>query len=130
MFMRKSIILLTAVFLIATATSYAAEKNTLSFWIKNTGSKLESVSKKKKDSAVAGVKGAPEKAPDELYWKGAKPDVNEEEVAALESAVERANKGESAAAIKELEAFIAKYPKSPLLADAQEGLKMLKAEKR
>lgn len=130
MSIRKSIILLTAVFLIAASTGFAAEKNTLSFWIKNTGSKLESVSKKSKNSAVAGVKGAPEKATDELYWKGEKPTVNEDEIDALESAVERVNKGDTAGAIKELEAFIVKYPKSPLMPDAQAGLEMLKTEKK
>lgn len=130
MSIRKSIILLSAVFLIAATAGFAAEKKTLSYWIKNTGSKLESVSKKKKDTAVAGVKGAPEKATDELYWKGEKPDVNEEEIDALESAVELANKGETAAAVKELEAFVAKYPKSPLTPDAKEGIKMLKAAKK
>lgn len=130
MSIRKSLILLTTVFFVTASTGFAAEKSTLSFWIKNTGSKLSSVSKKNKNTSVAGVKGAPEKATDELYWKGDKPDVNEDEIDALESAIDRANKGDTAAAITELEAFIAKYPKSPLTPDAQEGIKMLKAEKK
>lgn len=130
MSIRKTIILLTAALFITSATGFAAEKNSLSFWVKNTGSKLQSVSKKNQNTAVAGVKGAAEKAPDDLYWKGGKPDVAEEEIDALESAVEHVNKGETEAAIKELEAFIARYPDGALTPDAREGLKVLQAEKK
>jgi len=130
MSIRKTIVLLTAALFITSATGFAAEKNSLSFWVKNTGSKLQSVSKKNKNTAVAGVKGAAEKADDDLYWKGKKPDVDEEEIDALEAAVELVSKGDLDAAIKELEAFIAKYPDGALTPDAKEGLKALKAEKK
>lgn len=131
MSLRKLIFFIAAIFIMNSSVGIAAEKQGLSFWVKNTGSKLQSVAKKKKETAVAGVKGAPEKAPDELYWKDGKtPDVDEDEVDALESVVEHVNKGESALAIQELETFIDKYPKSPLTPDAKEGLKMLKADKK
>jgi len=130
MSIRKTIALFTAALLLTSAPGFAAEKNSLSFWVKNTGSKLQSVSKKNKNTAVAGVKGAAEKAPDDLYWKGVKPDVTEDEIDALESVVEHVTKGETDAAIKELEAFIAKYPDSALTPDAREGLTALKTENK
>ncbi|MBI5562772.1 MAG: hypothetical protein HY894_07990 [Deltaproteobacteria bacterium] len=130
MSLRRFIFMLVAVFAVGSSLGLAAEKQDLSFWMKNTGAKLKTVTKKKKDTAVAGVKGAPEKASDDLYWKDGKPEVKEEEIDALEAAVEHVNKGETALAVKALEGFVSKYPKSPLKPDAEDGLKMLKAEKK
>lgn len=129
--LKKTLVISTALLFLASSAAFAAEKNSLSYWMKNTGSKIQGLSKKpKKDTATAGVKGDPEKAADELYWKEGKPQVKDEEIKSIENAVELVNKGQNDEAIKALEAFLKDYPKSALKADAQEGLKILKAEKK
>lgn len=108
----------------------AAEAKGLSYWMKSTGSKIQGMQKKaKKDTATAGVKGAAEKANDDLYWKEAGA-IREEEVKAMDAAIALINDGKNDEAVAALEKFIADNPKSPLKADAQEGLKLLKAEKK
>ncbi|MBI5235512.1 MAG: tetratricopeptide repeat protein [Deltaproteobacteria bacterium] len=128
--LKKTLILSTVLLFLASSAAFAAEKKSLSYWIKNTGSKIQSVSKKpKKDTATAGVKGDPEKAADELYWKEGKQVVKDEEIKSLENAVDLVNKGQNDEAVKALEAFLKDYPKSALKADAEEGLKILKAQR-
>ncbi|MBI5969852.1 MAG: hypothetical protein HY884_01675 [Deltaproteobacteria bacterium] len=110
--------------------AFAAEAKGLSYWMKSTGSKIQGIQKKqKKDTATAGVKGAAEKASDDLYWKEAGA-IKEEEVKALDAAIALINDGKNNEAFAALEKFISDYPKSQLKADAQEGLKLLKAEKK
>src|SRR4051812_11784109 len=73
-------------------------------------------------SSVIGLRGTKqEPVSKQLYWKGKKGNepVNLEEVKALRSAVELARAGQKTEAIDSLKKFEAKYPKSPLLADAR-----------
>ncbi len=111
--------------------AFAAEAKGLSQWMKSTGSKIQGMQQKKtkKETATAGVKGAAEKADDDLYWKEAAA-VKEGEINALDAAIALVNDGKNDEAVTALEKFISDYPKSPLKADAQEGLKLLKTEKK
>jgi outer membrane protein assembly factor BamD (BamD/ComL family) len=52
--------------------------------------------------------------------------VTEEELAEFRSAVDLAAKGETAAAVRELDEFITRFPNSPLAQDAKKTLDMVK----
>ena len=127
--MKKLILLLIPLLMIAFADpdpSYGAGK--LSRWIKSVVHKMGVFKAKKEDrvvSSVAGVKGAEDEG-DELYWK--KWDISVEETDAFDAAVGHAQEGHTDKAIEGLEAFIADYPESPLVADAREGIEALSEE--
>ena len=112
------------IFLALAGCGYAAEQ-TLGQWIKTTANKIDLSSKdrKRKPSAVAGVKGAEEKLDEGLYWK--KESVSAEELSELKAAVSLASEGKNAQAKAAMEGFIKKHPASPLVKDAEEGLKLL-----
>lgn len=100
----------------------------LNRWIKSVVHKIGVFKAKKKDkvvSSVAGVKGAEDEG-DEVYWK--KWDVTDEETDAFDAAVKHAQEGHMDEAVKGLEAFLADYPESPLVADAKDGIEALTAE--
>ncbi|MBI5887230.1 MAG: hypothetical protein HZB82_00770 [Deltaproteobacteria bacterium] len=102
-----------------------AAGQSLGQWIKTTAGKIDlsSRARKRKPSAVAGVKGAEEKLDEGLYWK--KESVSDEELGELKAAVSLASDGKNAEAKAAMEGFIKKHPASPLVKDAEEGLKLL-----
>jgi TolA-binding protein len=102
-------------------------------WLKALQRKIETITAKKSmplSTGVAGIRGAKDDEKAKLYWKGKKGDegVTEEELTKFKSAVDLAAKGEQAAAAKELEEFITRFPDSPLLPDAKKTLEMVKGE--
>lgn len=102
-------------------------------WLKALQRKIEAMAPKKSialSTGVAGTRGAKEAEKAKLYWKGKQGDtaVTEEEFVEFQSAVELALKGEEAAAGRELEEFITRFPDSPFLPDAKKTLEMVKAE--
>jgi TolA-binding protein len=79
-------------------------------------------------SNTVGVRGAPQQPMSkQLYWKGKKGAATPapEEIRQFRAAIEQARAGQTAEAVAALKLFTEKYPKSPLLADAQETLRVL-----
>ncbi len=77
---------------------------------------------------VVGVRGTRKgKNTNDLYWKGRRKAnaATPAEIKWLRAAVEDAHAGKKSEAITSLKAFKEKYPKSPLLADADETLRLL-----
>jgi TolA-binding protein len=100
-------------------------------WLKALQRKIETITAKKSmplSTGVAGIRGAKDDEKAKLYWKGKKGDeaVTEEELAEFRSAVDLAAKGETAAAVRELDEFITRFPNSPLAQDAKKTLDMVK----
>jgi len=107
----------------------------LSAWLKRLQNRIAQMAPKKiipMGTSVAGTRGAKEEAEAGLYWKGKKAEetVTEEELAVFKEGVDLAARGERLAAIKELEAFMAVFPESPLVPDANKTLNLVKAEPR
>ena len=107
----------------------------LSSWLKDLQKKIEAIAPKKSlpvSTGVAGVRGAKdESGKDKLYWKGKKGEepVREEELSEFKEGIAFAQKGDTAAAIKELEEFMSQYPDSALIPDAKKSLDLLKADR-
>ncbi|MCK4739203.1 MAG: hypothetical protein KAT46_04565 [Deltaproteobacteria bacterium] len=98
-------------------------------WMKNFAHKLKmfsSTSKSSTKTAVAGVKGAEGEVDDGLYWKTS--EVTDAQVADMTEAMVYAGEGNNAMATETLSNFVKKYPNSPLVKDAREGLALLKNE--
>ena len=102
-------------------------------WLKGLQNRIAQIVPKKTvpmNTAVAGVRGAKEHSEDKLYWKGKKVEetATEEEVVLFKGGIDLATKGDNAAAVKELETFMTKYPDSPLIPDAKKTLDLVQAE--
>src|SRR5512141_129731 len=102
-------------------------------WLKSLQRKIETLAPKKTMSmgtGVAGIRGAKEDEKARLYWKGKKGEeaVTDEELIKFKSAIDLAQSGETAAAAHELEAFLARFPASPLVPDVKKTLAMMKTE--
>jgi len=109
------------------------ESTAISEWLKSLQTRIAQMVPKKTlttTNMVAGTRGAKEDIKTELYWKGKKGEepVTEEELAGFKQGLDSAARGESLAAIKELEKFMAIYPDSPLIPDAKKTLDLVKAE--
>lgn len=116
----------------AGAGAAAAEKDEgLMGWLKALQRRIETLTPQRSvqlSTGVAGIRGAKDDEQAKLYWKGkdeAAP-VTADELEMFGAAVERALKGENAEAAKDLEAFLARYPDSPLTADAKKTLELMK----
>ncbi len=126
--MKRLILTLMTVSLLFVYTDGFAAGSGFDYWIKALSNKLRNLSSESADNnrtSVVGVKGAKDSESEELYWKDS-PQSQSEEVEALEKAVAAASEGKSELAIKELEAFLEKYPDSALASDAEQGLRLLK----
>lgn len=104
----------------------------ISEWLKSLQQKIALIAPKKavpQTTSVAGVRGAKESASTKLYWKGKKGEeaVTEAELSEFKEGLDLAAKGDSAAAITELEEFLKQYPDSALVPDAKKTLDMVKA---
>jgi TolA-binding protein len=105
-----------------------------SSWLRDLQKKIDAIAPRKSlpvSTGVAGVRGAKDgNSKDKLYWKGKKGEepVTEAELAEFREALAFAEKGDAAAAVKELEEFMKQYPDSALIPDAKKGLDMLKME--
>jgi len=105
----------------------------ISEWLKSLQQKIAQIAPKKavpQTTSVAGVRGAKESASTKLYWKGKKGEeaVTEAELEEFKEGLDLAAKGDSAAAITELEKFLKQYPDSALVPDAKKTLDMVKAD--
>lgn len=134
---RKSIALVMILGLFVAAAAAQEQSNTsrsgLSTWLKGLSKKIERTITRRAPpavTAVAGVRGAKQEGKGKLYWKGKAGEeaVTEEELAAFKAALELAAQGDQAAAVKELEKFMAQYPDSPLIPDAAKTVSLVKAE--
>jgi TolA-binding protein len=79
-------------------------------------------------SSVVGLRGSKqEPISKQLYWKGktGPVPVTPEEVKMFRTAIEQAKAGQKDVAITTLKAFMDKYPKSGLIGDAKDTLKLL-----
>lgn len=79
-------------------------------------------------SSVVGLRGSKqEPVSKQLYWKGKTGSVvvTPDEVKMFRSAIEQAQSGQKDAAMATLKSFVEKYPKSGLVGDAQDTLKLL-----
>ncbi len=122
------------------STAFAQEQQrkpgpTIAEWLKGLQQKIAHIAPKKTvpmSTGVAGVRGAKEDAQAKLYWKGKKGEetVSEEELALFRKGVDFAGDGDKAAAIRELEEFMKKFPDSSLVPDAKKTLDLVKAEKK
>lgn len=106
----------------------------LSSWLKELQKKIEAIAPKKSlpvSTGVAGVRGArDEGGKGKLYWKGKQGEepVTEEELGEFREALAFAERGDTTAAVKELEEFMKQYPDSALIPDAKKSLDLLRAE--
>jgi TolA-binding protein len=77
--------------------------------------------------AVAAVRGDEQPDAPPLYWKGkaGNDKVDKKELQDFDMAISKALDGDNATAQKQLSDFIATYPKSAMVADAQLTLKKL-----
>ncbi|OGS05192.1 MAG: hypothetical protein A3G41_02650 [Elusimicrobia bacterium RIFCSPLOWO2_12_FULL_59_9] len=107
-------------------------------WLQNLAHGLEVSPVRKYRSSgtdraiVAAVRGAPQQSADPyaLYWKGQRAQLKEakmrQQELELKDAVQKALDGDLKGAVADIENFKTKYPKSPLVKDAQEALDQLK----
>jgi TolA-binding protein len=121
---------ITLVWGLALAVAQEQKESALSAWLKDLQRKIKQIMPRKSppmETAVAGIRGAEVEQKVVLYWKGKEGEepVTEAELAKFEGAIDLAAKGERAAAIKELEEFMAQFPDSPLIPDAQKTLSLL-----
>jgi len=98
-------------------------------WIKELKKKLaRSQARQNQVVAVAAVRGTETPDSPPLYWKGKKSEgaVSSPEVKEFEMALDSALNGKSDDSAQQLQAFVTKYPESPLAEDAAEALEKLK----
>lgn len=111
------------VLLAFTGWAYGAER-TLDRWIKTMTSRIDaSKGRQHKASATAGVKGEEAKKGEELYWKKGAP--SDKELDEFSIALGLANEGKKTEAATAFERFKKDHPKSALLKDVEDGLKLL-----
>jgi TolA-binding protein len=119
---------------ITAAPAQETKESGLSSWFRELQKKIDIISPRKAPTVttgVAGVRGAKdESSKNKLYWKGKKGEepVTEEELKEFKEGIAFAEKGDTAAAIKELDEFMKLYPDSALIPDAKKSLDLLKAE--
>lgn len=102
--------------------------NSLQAWLKDLKKRVgHSQAKQNQLIAVAAVRGEEQPDAPPLYWKGksANEKVDKKELQDFDMAISKALDGDNATAQKQLTDFIAAYPKSAMLADAQLTLKKL-----
>ncbi|MBU0483128.1 MAG: hypothetical protein KKB30_01270 [Proteobacteria bacterium] len=127
--MKRIIVVALTVLLMASSVALAEEnsgeekKDSLWEMIRN---KIEQVTPNKKlvvTTAVGGVRGARSEAGTDLYWRGEDLQIkNEQEMAKFESALQAAEKGETAQALSFFEGFKAEYPESDLQEYANQAI--------
>ena len=124
---------------VAFGTAYAEERPSaretgLREWFKELQKKIDIIAPRKSlpvSTGVAGVRGAKDDSGrSKLYWKGKKAEepVTEEELKEFKEWIAFAEKGDTAAAIKELDEFMKQYPDSALIPDANKSMGLLKTE--
>ena len=137
--MLKRCLGLMVIIAVAYGTAYAEERPTvretgLSAWFKELQKKIDIIAPRKSlpvSTVVAGVRGAKDDSGrSKLYWKGKKAEepVTEEELHEFQECIAFAEKGDTTAAIKELDEFMKQYPDSALIPDANKSLDLLKTE--
>jgi outer membrane protein assembly factor BamD (BamD/ComL family) len=124
--LRPFLVLLAALFLIAVSAEAAEKVDPVFSRLRSAVSRVQK-KKANQETATAGVKGAPEDATDELYWKGSETELGEKEADELQAILVLIEKGEKDSAIAGLEDFIKTHPESPVKADVEEEIKALKA---
>ncbi|MCG3203868.1 MAG: hypothetical protein KCHDKBKB_00545 [Elusimicrobia bacterium] len=100
-------------------------------WIENLKKRIHKTNAQSKQLvAVAAVRGTESIETPPLYWKGKKAEgmVAIEEVKEFEQVIETVENGDPEVAKEQLRNFISSYPKSSLLADAQETLSKMEIE--
>lgn len=107
---------------VAPAPAVKPENKTAVNWIRELKKKLaKSQARQNQIVAVAAVRGneSPDSPP--LYWKGKKNagDVAMPEVAEFDAALDAALKGDPDQSVQALQAFVGKYPQSPLAEEAK-----------
>jgi TolA-binding protein len=105
----------------------------LSEWLKSLNGKVQRTEQKRKGqlAAAAAVRGDKKQDAEakKLYWKGKKGEEKPASVSELEdfkAALGLAEKGQTAEAEKSFQAFLEKYPASPMAEDAKQTLALLK----
>ncbi len=126
--MKRAIILLIVMFLMAPSAAFAAGGG--SFW-SNLKSRIMGITPKKKatvTTAVGGVRGALSDEAEDVYWKGKEiNEVDEMELQKFNEALDMAVKGDEANSLKAFEEFLNEYPDSSLRGDALEAVTALKS---
>jgi len=100
----------------------------LTDWLNKMKTRIDRTkSKHNKIVAVASVRGAADKDPLPLYWKGKgkETQISAEELQKFEDAVALASEGKYSEAKPGLENFMSAYPQSPLITEAKETLALL-----
>ncbi len=126
--LRFLLVFFVAVFLFS-GTSWSAEKKDSAFnRLRATVSRVQNKKASNQSTGVAGVKGAPESATDELYWKDAGNGLNEDEANELAGILPLIEKGDKETAIIKLDAFLKSHPESPVKGDVEEELDLLRSK--
>jgi TolA-binding protein len=134
-FMKRGALLLISVmaFGILGWTAEPAPVQSLSAYLDQLQVKLEHTAQRANQpsssgSSVVGLRGSKqEPTSKQLYWKGktGTAPVTPEEVKIFRTAIEQAKAGQNDQAVATLKAFVEKYPKSGLVADAKDTLKLI-----
>jgi TolA-binding protein len=124
--MKKTFGMLIACLCLAvTVQAQEPEKEAVSVW-EMIRSKIEKITPKQKPTvttAVGGVRGAKTEG-QELYWKGEEAPlaISAEEIEQFSAALQLAESGATAEATTSFQNFVATYPDSPLLEEANNAL--------
>ena len=132
--MKKMITLFLCLVLMA-LFSYTGEcraEDQMLFW-EALGKKIEGITPKKNPaaaSAVGGVRGAKNRAVEDLYWKGEEVsvEISEEELGTFSSALRLVEEGRMQLAGEVFEQFIEEYPDSRLIEDARLAVEVIQTE--
>ncbi len=126
--MKRAIILLIVMSLMAPSAAFAAEGG--SFW-SNLKNRIKGITPKKQSTvttAVGGVRGTLSDEAEDVYWKGKEiNEVDEVELQKFNDALNMAVQGDEANSLKAFEAFLEEYPESSLRGDALEAVAALKS---
>lgn len=129
-------ILITLFFLSMLFSQEISTADSLKNWLSKMQTKIQRLHKKTSSSTfvtVAGVRGAKQElSKNKIYWKGKKGTkrVSANELMLFETGINYAQNGEYQKALETLEKFIKTYPKSPLFADVQKTIALIKERQK
>lgn len=127
--LRFILVFFTAAFLFCGLAGATEKKDSVFNRLRGAVSRAQRKNASNPSTAVAGVKGAPESATDELYWKDAGGALTEDEANELAVILPLIEKGDNETAIIKLDAFLKNHPESPVKGDIEEELNALRPQK-
>lgn len=111
--------------------SYAEDGGKVDKWLRELTTMVEKIVPKKTEThnttAVSGVRSADQRRDDQVYWRGKKENITEDEISEFKAALESAQQGQKEEAINKFREFIRQHPQSGLSRDAETTIEKLNA---